>query len=75
MKPEQTLTPQELFLRQQTQKKRQIRAARILLLAAFLILWETAAAFGWIDSFIFSALPASPKPSGPCAGNRSCSAT
>ncbi|HJC15562.1 MAG TPA: ABC transporter permease [Candidatus Fusicatenibacter intestinigallinarum] len=55
MKPEQTLTPQELFLRQQTQKKRQIRAARILLLAAFLILWEAAAAFGWIDSFIFSS--------------------
>lgn len=32
-----------------------IRFARIAVLVTFLILWETAASTGWIDSFIFSS--------------------
>lgn len=55
MKAKQSLTPQEFFLKKQKQRKTQIRAARIFLLIAFLILWEAAADFGWIDSFIFSS--------------------
>lgn len=38
------------------QRQRQfILWARFLLFAAFFILWETAAALGWIDSFVFSS--------------------
>ena len=55
MKTDQPLTAQERFLKKQQQRKIQIHVAQIFLLAAFLILWEAAAAFGWIDSFIFSS--------------------
>lgn len=55
MKTDQPLTAQERFLKKQRQRKIQIHVAQIFLLAAFLILWEAAAAFGWIDSFIFSS--------------------
>ncbi len=46
---------QEQFLKNQKRHTRKIRLLRILSFAAFLILWETAADFGWIDSFIFSS--------------------
>ena len=36
-------------------RERTIASARILIFAAFLILWEAAAEFEWIDSFIFSS--------------------
>lgn len=55
MKTEHPLTTQELFLLRQKRKKRQIHAARLLLLIAFLAVWETAVFFGRIDSFIFSS--------------------
>lgn len=55
MKTEHQITAQELFLRQRRRRKRQIQAARVLLLTAFLLLWEASASFGWIDSFIFSS--------------------
>lgn len=46
---------QECYLRRQKMIKLQIRIMRFFVLIAFLVLWEAAADFGWIDSFIFSS--------------------
>ncbi|MCD8155954.1 MAG: ABC transporter permease [Clostridiales bacterium] len=46
---------QEQFFRGQKRHRRRVLFFRILVIAAFLLLWETAAHFGWIDDFIFSS--------------------
>lgn len=46
---------QKQFLLKKRRERMLIALARILLMAGFLILWEAAAHFGWIDSFIFSS--------------------
>lgn len=46
---------QKEFLKQQIHEKNMVRLARILVFLVFLFLWQTAASFGWIDSFIFSS--------------------
>ncbi len=51
----QTSNAQTLFLQRQKRSKILIQAARILLLLAFLFLWQISADWGWIDSFIFSS--------------------
>ena len=53
--PAKGLTNQQIYLRKQLRHKRKIRFLRILIFAAFLILWELAADVGWIDDFIFSS--------------------
>jgi NitT/TauT family transport system permease protein len=50
--PESSLA-QRNFLASQKREHRLILLARLLLLAGFLLLWEIAAKYGWIDSFIF----------------------
>mgnify|MGYP002510983629 CR=1 FL=1 len=51
----QTLSAQELYLHKQKKYRCYIRLARILILIAFLLLWEITADLGIIDSFIFSS--------------------
>lgn len=46
---------QKEYLKRMKRRRQRIILARILLFAAFLILWEMAAAMEWIDSFIFSS--------------------
>jgi NitT/TauT family transport system permease protein len=46
---------QARYLRKRRHEKQQITLARLLVFAGFLLLWETAARRGWIDSFIFSS--------------------
>lgn len=46
---------QKNFLRSQKQQKLYIFWSRILLFAAFLMLWQVSADLGWIDSFYFSS--------------------
>ena len=46
---------QEYFLRAHHRHHHRITLGRSLLLLLFLGLWETASAFGWIDSFFFSS--------------------
>ena len=46
---------QRQYLHQQHVKKRTIRLFRILILIAFLALWELASRLEWIDSFFFSS--------------------
>ena len=48
-------TAQSLYLKKLKSRKRQITALRLILFLGFLALWEAAADFGWIDSFIFSS--------------------
>lgn len=43
------------YLRTLRRRQYQIRTARILIFAAFLILWEMAVRLSWIDGFIFSS--------------------
>ena len=43
------------YLRSRKLRKTAVRAALILLLAAFLILWELAARQGWVDAFVVSS--------------------
>ena len=43
------------YLRSRKLRKTAVRAAQILLLAAFLILWELAARQGWVDAFVVSS--------------------
>lgn len=50
-----TLTPQQRYIQKQTRTRYVIRFLQIAILAAFLILWESSARLGWIDSFIFSS--------------------
>ena len=46
---------QEAYLKKQSMRKFQVRFLRVFLLLVFLGLWQCAADFGWIDSFIFSS--------------------
>lgn len=57
MKPKRNheLTRQELYVRKHRQHHHQISSLRFLIFFLFLALWETSAAFGWIDSFFFSS--------------------
>ncbi|MCI8966937.1 MAG: ABC transporter permease [Lachnospiraceae bacterium] len=48
-------TGQKNFLRRQKLQKLYIFWSRILIFAAFLMLWQVSADFGWIDSFYFSS--------------------
>lgn len=50
-----TLNAQELYLHQQKKRLHHIRIARIMILVAFLGLWEITADLKIIDSFIFSS--------------------
>ena len=46
---------QELFVRSQKRQKIFVKLCQLLILLLFLILWETAVTFNWIDGFIFSS--------------------
>lgn len=46
---------QKKFVLHHKHEKQFIAFMRVLLFAAFLLLWETSARLGWIDSFIFSS--------------------
>ena len=46
---------QKNFLRRQKLQKLYIFWSRILLFAAFVMLWQVSADLGWIDSFYFSS--------------------
>ena len=46
---------QELFVRSQKRQKIFVKLSQLLILLLFLILWETAVTFNWIDGFIFSS--------------------
>ncbi|MCC8138593.1 MAG: ABC transporter permease [Clostridiales bacterium] len=46
---------QQKYLQKLQKHKKQITAARILIFALFLLLWEAAVRLGWIDGFIFSS--------------------
>lgn len=52
-KPE--LTKQEQFIRNHLRHHHQIAFLRTLIFFAVLVLWETSATLGWIDSFFFSS--------------------
>lgn len=54
-KENHNLTKQELFMQEHRHQHRQISSCRILLLAAFLIIWEVCANTEIIDSFFFSS--------------------
>lgn len=49
------LTKQEQFIRDHKSRHHQVSLLRILIFAAFLILWEASAYLGWIDSFFFAS--------------------
>lgn len=55
IQPSETTSGQKRFLRCQKLQKLYIFWSRILILTAFVILWQIAADFGWIDSFYFSS--------------------
>lgn len=46
---------QRQYMHTQSIRKRTIQIARLLLLLSFLVLWELASRFAWIDSFFFSS--------------------
>ena len=46
---------QQDYLDSRLRHRRFVQAMRVLLLAAFLLLWEVSTARGWIDGFIFSS--------------------
>ena len=48
-------TAQALFVRSQKRQKIFVKLCQFLILLLFLILWETAVTFNWIDGFIFSS--------------------
>lgn len=48
-------TGQKKFLRRQKLQKLYIFWSRILIFAAFIMLWQISADLGWIDSFYFSS--------------------
>lgn len=50
-----TISSQELYIRHQKNVRRIILILQYAIIIAFLILWETAAHFSWIDDFIFSS--------------------
>lgn len=49
------LTRQEEFVKNHRRYHHQIAGTRIAIFLSFLVLWEMAAQFGWIDSFFFSS--------------------
>lgn len=49
------LSAQAIYVQKQHHEKIAIRLLQICILIAFLLLWQTSAALGWIDSFIFSS--------------------
>ncbi len=49
------LSRQEKFIRNHKRYHNKISTCRFLIFISFLILWETAANLGWIDSFFFSS--------------------
>lgn len=55
MNETKTTTNQELFLANHKRHHKQITFYRFFFFIGFLILWETAANFHWIDSFFFSS--------------------
>ncbi len=46
---------QELFLKMQKLHRKKVCFLRVIIVLAFLALWELAAYLGWIDDFIFSS--------------------
>ena len=46
---------QQDFLNRELLHRRRVKVTRIMAAVLFLALWELAASFGWIDSFIFSS--------------------
>lgn len=53
---QESISPaQKEFLAAQLLHRRQVSVSRVMLFILFLALWELAAAFSWIDSFIFSS--------------------
>ena len=54
-KNKSNLSNQELFMKEHRNQHRQISSWRILLMVAFLIIWEVCANTGVIDSFFFSS--------------------
>lgn len=52
---QKNMTNQEKFMKKHRQHLFQVSAARVILLAAFLLLWEISSSLGWIDSFFFSS--------------------
>lgn len=52
-KPE--LTKQEEYVKDHRRHHHQISTMRIMIFVLFLILWETSAYLGWIDSFFFAS--------------------
>lgn len=52
---QKNMTNQERFMQRQKNHRIQISSARLILLAAFLALWEISSCLGWIDSFFFSS--------------------
>ena len=55
MKKSNSLTRQEQFIKEHQRHHRIVQFFRIFILAAFILLWETAALLGWINDFIFSS--------------------
>jgi len=55
MRQEEVRTAQMKYVEKQRQRKRLVTAARVLLLAVILFLWEVSARAGWINDFIFSS--------------------
>ncbi len=51
----QELTKQEEFVKNHRRHHHQISTMRIIIFVLFLILWETSAYLGWIDSFFFAS--------------------
>ncbi len=54
-KKKNELTKQEQFIRDHKNRHHQVSLLRILIFAAFLVLWEAGAYLGWIDSFFFAS--------------------
>ena len=54
MMPEPSVK-QKNYIKMQKKKRRTVIFMRLFLFLFFLALWEIAADFGWIDSFIFSS--------------------
>lgn len=55
MKPSTSLSNQEKYVRSCLHHHRIIQAARLLILIAFLTIWEVSTGMGYVDSFFFSS--------------------
>lgn len=47
--------PRARYLAAQQRRKRQVHLWRILILIAFVVLWEVSARMGWVDAFVVSS--------------------